>query len=133
MTCDVGAITECTRSLTEGKIMTEFIPPASHPGPKRGLEMGSYKRVGGAGLAAAVLIAFAEAADLVSVWSDWHRYLTVRDYLAGDPAVTGDDLDGADRIAAATGWTGLIALVAAGVVFLVWLWRARQNAEQLCP
>jgi hypothetical protein len=55
----------------------------------------------------------------------------VSDYLAGGP-VTLDDLLGADRFSSATFWGHAIAVIAAGVVFLVWLRRARHNAEILC-
>ena len=43
-----------------------------------------------------------------------------------------DRLDGADEFVflAVRGW--LLVLLAAGVVFIVWLWRARDNAELFC-
>jgi Domain of unknown function (DUF4328) len=110
----------------------EFTEPSARPSVRRALEIGRYKEIGGPGLAAAVLIGAAEVADALSAWSDWHRYGVVRDYLAGLPGITEDDLNGADRLAAATGWGYLIALLVAAVVFLVWLWRARTNAEVLC-
>jgi hypothetical protein len=56
----------------------------------------------------------------------------VRDYLAGDP-VNLDDVSAADRLSSASGWAHLIVRVAAGIVFLVWLSRARRNAEIICP
>jgi hypothetical protein len=90
-----------------------------------------YRRVGGAGLAAAVLIGAVEVADVLSTWSDWHRYQAVRDFVDGKAIV--DDLSSADQTSSTTGWAYLIMLLAAAAVFLVWLWRARANAELRSP
>jgi hypothetical protein len=110
----------------------QFVDPSGNAGVRRAMELNQYKQVGGVGLAAAVLIGFVVAAAIASVWSDWHRYGVVRDYLAGDPSVVDQDLYDADQIALATAWGYLIVLLVAVVVFLIWLRRARQNAEHLC-
>jgi hypothetical protein len=51
----------------------------------------------------------------------------VKDYVEG-PVKDPDRLDRADDVVglAVGGW--LLALLAAGIVFIVWLWRARGNA-----
>lgn len=66
---------------------------------------------------------------LVSV-DNWRAYSVVHDYLAG--AATTADLEAATSDALAvvgSTWVGILFSLAAGVGFLVWLWRARINAE----
>jgi hypothetical protein len=109
-----------------------FVQPPARPMRRRPVWVRQLRPVGGAGLAAAVLIAVAEVADVVRTWAFWHGYGVARDYVAGRPEVTGDDLDAADRLNSATAWGYLICVLVAGVVFLVWLSRARRNAEVLC-
>lgn len=110
--------------------MTRFFGPDSESEPAPILPR--LREVGGPGMAAAVLIGIATAATAVSTWTTWHGYQLVTDYLAGDPTVTVADLDAADRLISGVGWGYLIFIVIAAVVFLVWLWRARVNAEMLC-
>lgn len=98
----------------------------------RSLFLRQYRPVGGPGMAAAILIGIAAVLSAVDAWSDWHRYQVVNDYVTGARPVSLEDLDDADRFAMIAVWSAIIALIAAGVVFLVWLWRARQNAENLC-
>jgi hypothetical protein len=63
--------------------------------------------------------------------SEWYTYKVVKDYVEG-PVKDPDRLDRADEVVvlAVGGW--LLALLAAGIVFIVWLWRARGNAELFC-
>jgi Domain of unknown function (DUF4328) len=77
--------------------------PALNPALKRGLEDGFYKPIDRVGFAAAVLIGIAAVVNAATAWSD-----------RTDVAI------------AAT-----IALIVAGLAFLMWLWQARQNAEIL--
>jgi uncharacterized protein DUF4328 len=107
-------------------------PPPDHSALGRSLFIREPKPIGGVGIAAAVLIAIATVLSAVETWSDWHRYHLAVDYLSGTRQVSYDELDSADNIAQATIWIAIAGLTAAGVVFLVWLWRARQNAENLC-
>lgn len=85
----------------------------------------------GLGIAASVLIGLTVVLDGVSAWSAWHTYQVVDGYLNDAADVTRADLLTADRITLATSVISLILLVAAAITFLVWLWRARQNAETL--
>ncbi|HEU5473521.1 MAG TPA: DUF4328 domain-containing protein [Actinophytocola sp.] len=89
--------------------------------------------VAGAGYAAAVLIGLHIVTAVVASAATWHGYGLVRDYIAGEDSVTLADLDDADSLVVATSWASVLSLLAAGVVFTVWLWRARRNAELLCP
>lgn len=82
---------------------------------------------------ATALIAVNCVLSAVDTWADWHRHQVVEDYLAGVPGVGVSDLVGADNLSLGVGVGYLLSYVAAGVVFLAWLWRARRNAENLSP
>ncbi|MGB3440358.1 MAG: DUF4328 domain-containing protein [Actinophytocola sp.] len=82
----------------------------------------------------AITMLFAScAANLFATWTDWHRYQVASDYVAGEPGIGVADLVGADNVAMGAVWLTFLALAAAATVFLTWLWRARMNAERLCP
>jgi hypothetical protein len=85
--------------------------------------------VGPLATASTALIAIACGTALFSAWSDWNRYAVVDDYVASAPGVGLSDLVSADNASLTAGVLGLFAHLAAGVVFLCWLWRARANAE----
>jgi Domain of unknown function (DUF4328) len=106
-------------------------PPADPTG-WRALQPGQVRSLAGTGLAAMVLIAATELADAFSAWASWRSYFVVRDYLAEGGKVTVADLEAADRFTSVTAWAYVVAFLAAGIVFLTWLWSARQNAEMLC-
>ncbi|MEU9040466.1 MULTISPECIES: DUF4328 domain-containing protein [unclassified Kitasatospora] len=77
-----------------------------------------------------VLILLSLLYDVLLTVADWRVYLAVEDALAGN--ATESDLQAADDFSSFfTFWKGLVLVVAAGVVFLAWLWRARINAESL--
>jgi hypothetical protein len=111
--------------------------PPEHPAPPYDNSLGSSffmhqpKPLAGVGTAAAVLIGVATLLSAVDTWSDWHRYHVVNDYVSGVGLLTDDDLRRADDISVLTGVLAFAGLVGAGVVFMVWQWRARQNAENL--
>jgi hypothetical protein len=82
---------------------------------------------------AATTMLFANcAANLFGSWTDWHRYQVATDYLAGEPGIGVADLVSADNVAMSAMWLTFLALVGAATLFLMWLWRARVNAERLC-
>lgn len=85
-----------------------------------------FSSVRGLGTAASILICLATLGQGLFAASDWYTYQVVKDYAASpDPS----SLDRADIIAGLVAVVFLLALAAAGVVFIVWLWRARGNAE----
>jgi uncharacterized protein DUF4328 len=108
---------------TEGKRIMNDVRAAVLP----------IRRVGGLGTAVSVLVGVVVAMDLVSTWTTWNAYGLVRDYVNRVNAVAAADLDSADDTSSTVGWGYTAVLVAAGVVFVTWLWRARVNAEALCP
>jgi hypothetical protein len=90
------------------------------------------RRIGGLGLAATILIGIVAALDIASTWTTWNAYGLLNDYLAGAAGVTMGDLTSADDATSAVALWFLIAFAVSGVVFVVWLWRARVTAELLC-
>jgi hypothetical protein len=91
----------------------------------------SFKSVNGLGTAVFILICLVALAQAVLAASEWYTYKVVKDYVEG-PLKDPDRLDRADEFVflAVRGW--LLALLAAAIVFIVWLWRARGNAELFC-
>lgn len=83
------------------------------------------------GTAASALIIGVCAANTYATWTAWQAHSVVVDLLDDTPGVTEADLHAADDMITSAFWVGILALVAAGAVFLTWLWRARLNAEHL--
>lgn len=79
------------------------------------------------GLAASILIGVVTVLSWATAWSDWNSYRTLDRY-ADDP----DRMDQADLISGLLGILAALALLASAVVFIVWLWRVRWNAEMFC-
>jgi hypothetical protein len=79
------------------------------------------------GLAASILIGVVTATTWATAWSDWYSFQTLKKY-GDDP----DRLAEADLISGSLGIVAALALLAAAVVFIVWLWRVRWNAEMFC-
>jgi hypothetical protein len=91
----------------------------------------SFSSVNGLGTAVSILICVVALAQAVLAASDWYTYKVVKDYVEG-PVKDPDRLDRADQVFVLAVDGFLLALLAAGVVFIVWLWRARGNAELFC-
>ena len=91
----------------------------------------SFMSVNGLGTAVSILICLVALAQAVLAASYWYTYKVVKDYVEG-PVKDPDRLDRADQVWILAVGGFLLALLAAGVVFIVWLWRARGNAELFC-
>jgi hypothetical protein len=102
----------------------------SHLGPVRAVPK---QRVSGLGVAAMVLVGVVVVLDIASTWTTWQSYGLAKDYIAGVAGVTEADLNSADDTSWAVSVAYLAGFVAAGIVFMTWLWRARANAESLVP
>lgn len=89
------------------------------------------RRLSSLALATTVLIAVVVVLDFASTWTTWNAYALVRDYVA-DTGVTQSDLTNADETIAIVARMFLAALLAAAVLFIIWLWQARLNAERIC-
>lgn len=96
-------------------------------------EVVPQRKVGGVGLAATVLVGAVVVLTFVSTWTTWNGYGLVQDYAAGVPGITEADLDGADDTISTVALWFVVVFVAAGIVFIAWLWQARLNAERLRP
>ncbi|WP_238162812.1 DUF4328 domain-containing protein [Kribbella capetownensis] len=91
-----------------------------------------FQHVGPVGKLAIGLLGASTITHLLSTWSDWNTYSVVHRYLGGMPNVDDADLNRADAIAKVTAVPNVIVSVAAAVVFVIWLWRARVNSEVFC-
>src|SRR3954469_19868175 len=79
------------------------------------------------GVAASILIGLVTVTAWATAWSDLYSYRALKKY--GDDA---GRLAKADLISGSLGIVAALALLAAAVVFIVWLWRVRWNAEMFC-
>lgn len=79
------------------------------------------------------MIAVTCTAGVLGTWAAWHQYEVAVDYVAGEPGVGVADYVGADNTAANVAVVWLLAYAVTCVMFLTWSWRARANAELLCP
>ncbi|WAL68665.1 DUF4328 domain-containing protein [Amycolatopsis cynarae] len=69
------------------------------------------------------------AREILVLASNWRDYFVVRDYLAGAATDTDVEAVDSDALAVLASWPTILVWIACGVAFLVWLWRARINAE----
>ncbi|MFI6898189.1 DUF4328 domain-containing protein [Streptomyces sp. NPDC050256] len=96
----------------------------SHPADHR------HRAVTGSATAVTAVISLALVHQVLITVANWRTYLLVHDYLAGKRAAA--DLLAAESDALAklgSVWVSLVVWIAAGVTWLVWLWRARINSE----
>ncbi len=75
--------------------------------------------------AVTVLLALAAVADLFAVYADYNVYSLMGDVLSASD----DDLSRADVLYAAAGLWQVVSMLATAVVFVIWFYRARDNAE----
>lgn len=86
-----------------------------------------FRSVRGLGVAFSVLVALTALSDLLMAGWVWHVHGVLQDYVDGR---VGDDEF--DRTLVATNLLDLLGTavyIAAGVVFVVWQWRVRANAD----
>ncbi|WP_328989705.1 DUF4328 domain-containing protein [Kribbella sp. NBC_01245] len=92
----------------------------------------TFQQIGRLGQIAIGLLGLSILTRLLSTWSDWNSYDVVARYLNGSPGVEDADINRADNIARLTSIPNIVIAVAAAVVFVLWLWRARVNSEVFC-
>ncbi|QKW09720.1 DUF4328 domain-containing protein [Streptomyces sp. NA04227] len=84
--------------------------------------------------AVSVLLAVVIATDLFAVWAGWQSLDVVnRLDSPGFASVTDEEVDRADTWHEMAGVAQVVALLATAVMFLVWFFRMRVNAEVLAP
>ncbi|TWD80627.1 uncharacterized protein DUF4328 [Kribbella amoyensis] len=91
-----------------------------------------FQEVGTVGKIAIGLLGASTVTHLLATWSDWNTYGVVNQYLGGGLNVDDADLNRADTISRLTSIPNVVVSVAAAVVFVIWLWRARVNSEVFC-
>ncbi|MEV6284603.1 DUF4328 domain-containing protein [Kribbella sp. NPDC051770] len=91
-----------------------------------------FQQVGTVGKIATGLLAASTLTHLLVTWSDWNTYSAVSQFLGDGADVDMAILNRADTIARLTSIPNVIVSVAAAVVFVIWLWRARVNSEVFC-
>ena len=84
----------------------------------------------GYGVAASVAIGLVAVADVSATVSDWRTVSVVARY--AESRASRADLEAADQLGLFTALGYCSLLVIAGALFIVWLWRARENAAFLC-
>lgn len=88
----------------------------------------------GLGRATALLLGLAAAVDVFALGADFLMYDVTGDLAVGDTgAAVLDRADLADTLTAAAGSAQVLVLLACAVVFVIWLWRVRRNAEVFAP
>ncbi|MGW0664831.1 DUF4328 domain-containing protein [Streptodolium elevatio] len=109
--------------------------PAAPPPPgdwgMQGPGQGQIRRVSSMVTALNVLIGITIAGAVLSVFAYVQRAMLVGDVLDGE-LKSKEDADDADAFVSATGISMLVFL-AAGIVFMIWLHRARKNIELFGP
>lgn len=93
------------------------------------MSIDSFRPVRGTGLAASVLIGLNAALTVADAATTQYSAGVVRDY--ADGTATMEDLRAADSVALMVSVPGMAVFLAAGVMFLVWLHRARYNSERI--
>lgn len=83
----------------------------------------------GLGALASILIVLTAVLNLAGVWAHWHSADVVQDFLQGHGVRA--DLVAADGLTRTIVLSGAAVQTLAGIVFLMWLWRARTNSEVL--
>ncbi|MFJ9447207.1 DUF4328 domain-containing protein [Kitasatospora sp. NPDC101235] len=88
------------------------------------------RTVTGAATVATALIVLACVREVLVTVGNWRIYFLVHDYLEGQ-ATDADVLAADSDVLAKLGsfWVSVLVGGAAGIAFLVWLWRARINSE----
>ncbi|MET7730939.1 DUF4328 domain-containing protein [Streptomyces sp. NPDC005402] len=88
----------------------------------------------GLGRATAILLGLAAAVDVFALGADFLMYDVTGDLAGGDtrPAVR-DRSDLADTLTGVAGAAQGLLLFVCAVVFVIWLWRVRLNAEVFAP
>lgn len=93
--------------------------------------MEHFRPVRGLGLAASVLVWLVAAGNVGEAAADWFNYTAIRGYRDGTASAS--DLDTADTVNVVVGVPAFLVTLAAGIVFIMWLYNARINAERLTP
>ncbi|MFG2464294.1 DUF4328 domain-containing protein [Streptomyces canus] len=130
----------CTRCLhaeaaPDGVLCAGCAAPAGFAAPPAGVTPRIWLRSPvGLGRATAILLGLAAAVDVFALGADFLMYDVTGDLVGGGTgAAVLDRADLADTLTAAAGGAQLLVMLACAVVFVIWLWRVRRNAEVFAP
>jgi len=130
----------CTRchhfeAAPDGVLCTACTTPAGFQAPPPGAAPTVWLRSPvGLGWAAAAMLALAAAVDVFALGADFLMYDVTGDLGAGG---LGDDVldraDLADTLTSVAASAQSVVLLACAVVYVIWFWRVRVNAEVFAP
>jgi len=129
----------CTRchhfeAAPDGVLCTQCTAPSGFQAPPAGAPKLWLRSPVGLGRAAVTLLVLAAAVDVFALGADLLMYDVTGDLAVGDTgAAVLDRADLADTLTAAAGSAQVLVLLACAVVFVLWLWRVRLNAEVFAP
>ncbi|MFF7642352.1 DUF4328 domain-containing protein [Streptomyces canus] len=129
----------CTRchhfeAAPDGVLCTQCVSSSGFQTPPVGTPKAWLRSPVGLGRATAILLAVAAAVDLFALGADVLMYDVTGDLAggtAGDSVLDRADL--ADTLTAVAASAQAAVLLACAVVFVIWLWRVRVNAEVFAP
>jgi hypothetical protein len=101
-----------------------YVPPSR----SGAIPAGHFRQNRGVGTAASVAVRVVVAASAFTSYTDLHLAGAVRDYRGGDVSALND----ADLLNRGASLLNLLLFLVAGVLVIVWLWRARANAQFFC-
>lgn len=129
----------CTRchhfeAAPDGVLCTSCAAPAGYAAPAAGTPKIRLRSPVGLGWATVALLGLTALVDLFALVADFLQYDVTGDLAGGatDDAVL-DRADTADTLTAVAASAQAAVLLACAVVFVIWLWRVRVNAEVFAP
>ncbi|MCX4857552.1 DUF4328 domain-containing protein [Streptomyces canus] len=129
----------CTRchhfeAAPDGVLCSQCAAPSGFQAPPAGSPKIWLRSPVGLGRATALLLGLAAAVDVFALGADYLMYDVTGDVAVGDTgAAVRDRADLADTLTAAAGGAQVLVMLACAVVFVIWLWRVRRNAEVFAP
>lgn len=129
----------CTRchhfeAAPDGVLCTGCATPAGFQAPPAGPPKIWLRSPVGLSRAVVSLLGLVAAVDVFALGADFFRYDVTGDLVRGDHG-SGllDRADLADTLTAAAASGQVVALLACAVVYVIWFWRVRVNAEVFAP
>jgi hypothetical protein len=129
----------CTRchhfeAAPDGVLCTQCAASPGFQAPPPGAPKLWLRSPVGLGRATAILLAVTAAVDVFALGADLYLYDVTGDVLGGGAgAAVRDRSDLADTLTDAAGVAQGFMLFVCAVVFVIWLWRVRRNAEVFAP
>ena len=94
---------------------------------------GTARRLRALGALTQLALVGALLSDVVGLRAVWRQRSSLQDYVAAPDAVNSAAIAAADDAAVTAAHIELAALIVGGLVFIIWLYRARRNAQVFNP